>query len=543
MKTLKKILSPYYTLIVFLLYSLPSQGQNFVLNKTIFIGGDSCYTTINDAVVTNNNQIMFVGRTTGDNKGDIPLLKPYQKNSNMVLGLLDANFQLLWVKVYGGTNDDEAIKIHSTSDNKFVIAATIKSSDGDISNNYGTSDIWLIKVDTQGNILWDKNFGSSSAETPLSITEDDNGNILILGISNGQGDDIPHHYGGAFSFDWVVLKIDQHGNKLWSKTLGGTGSEDQNGDILAIDSNYYILSATNSIDHDCIDTSWFGSANTDYNYHILKLDTSGAVLWNKSYGGSQGDGIYDALYDSYDTTVLLSGFTNSNDYMLDGMGPGVWMIKIDLDGDTIWTKCIKKENTNFTQRTSLCLSNNNGSILIYNINGSQQSGLVGKQNTRIVAIDKNTIEQSSLIFGSTGYEWTENIIPYLNGYILIGETSEDSFNLGTKLGQKGTGSFSFGFISYIHYWPTNISIQDNTSKILSIYPNPTNNKVTIDYSSLSAANAYISIFNNSGQLIHHKDISNIPLEVTIDTRAWTPGLYTVSFTNGSDTISTNLLIK
>ncbi len=87
----------------------------------------------------------------------------------------------------------------------------------------GSNDIWLLRLDDSGNLLWEKTYGSSQADVAISIANTPDGGLILLGATNGSDGDVPFHYGDIFALDWLVIKTDSLGNVQWSKDIGGTG--------------------------------------------------------------------------------------------------------------------------------------------------------------------------------------------------------------------------------------------------------------------------------------------------------------------------------
>ena len=134
---------------------------------------------------------------------------------------LDSIGNTLWQKCYGGTSFDYALSTKQTADKGFIIAGSTKSNNGDITSNHGSDDFWIIKIDSIGNLLWQKCYGGSSSDGAFSVELTKDGGYIICGgtISN-DGDVTPNVILGQY---WVV-KVDSVGNKEWAKSFGGPSS-------------------------------------------------------------------------------------------------------------------------------------------------------------------------------------------------------------------------------------------------------------------------------------------------------------------------------
>ncbi|TDQ22010.1 hypothetical protein [Tenacibaculum caenipelagi] len=149
----------------------------------------------------------------------------------------DKNGNLLWEKSFGGTEIDEARAITKTDDGSFIIIGDTRSSDKDIDQNNGGADVWAIKITPQGELIWQKNYGGSSFDVGRSVHKTSDGGFLIGGSSRSAD----NNFENKGQNDALILKIDKNGNLIWQKTVGGTeidycydAIELTNGSIIAV---------------------------------------------------------------------------------------------------------------------------------------------------------------------------------------------------------------------------------------------------------------------------------------------------------------------
>lgn len=539
----------FIAIFTYLVFSADLFAQTLIIDENRFIGGDACFTQIAHSVKTSDDGVVFVGSTQCNNNGDIPPTKSYQQGWNVLIGKLDANRQLLWIKVFGGTDEDRAVSVCETKDGGLVVLCDTKSDDGDVSSHFGTKgieDIWLIKLDATGNMLWEKTFGSSYSDASTSIKEDGQGNLLLLGVNNGAGDDIPSHHGGQFAMDWVLIKTDSVGNKIWVKVYGGTAEEGNAGSVIVADSNYFIASNSKSTDYNCNDISWFGTTPTSVNAHLLKLDTAGTFIWDKSYGGSSGDGIDYAFFDDRDNSIIAIGFTYSKDYMVppEAFNNYSWMIKTDMNGDTLWTLALLSDHTKSYQHHSICKGPDGGYLLARDATAKKlgdTTTVSGKTNTNIFAISKSGQQLAEMTFGSfgwTGNDYLGNIIPYKNGYVACGWSSQSKFDKGRNTGNIN-GQNGGGFLSYLLFWPENIAGLNSKSGALKVFPNPARDKLTIIIPDEYNTGAIV-VYNNNGQKIYKAIVEK--QKSKINTVNWTSGIYFIRYSNQNNAVITQKII-
>jgi len=259
---------------------------------------------------------------------------------------LDTNGDIEWKKCLGGSGRDRAYSIQQTSDNGYIVAGYTTSNDGDVTGNHGLGDAWIVKLDTNGGVEWKKCIGGSNNDQVNSIQQTSDGGYIFAGQSFSNDGDVTGYPQDGY---WVV-KLDTNGNILWQKFGGDIIS----GTLISIqqtsDRGYIGAGETNS-DHGDV-TGKHGNSD----YLIVKLDTNGDIQWHKYLGGSELDAS-NSIQQTSDGGYIVSGRVNSNDYDVTGNHGerDYWIVKLDTNGDIEWKKCIGGSNTdtaNHIQQTS-----------------------------------------------------------------------------------------------------------------------------------------------------------------------------------------------
>lgn len=258
----------------FLIIKINAAGQK----EWIKTYGGSHNDRANDAVELDDGTIVVVGET-GSKDGDV------QKNSgglDMWVIALDKNGEFLWQKVLGGREKDGAMQIEKTQDG-FVVVGSTDSPDGDIYDFKGKKDVWVIKFNKNNDILWKKTYGGSHIEEAYDLLITPENDILISGTTFSTDGIIEKAHGGG---DFWLLKLTDFGEIAWQKTYGGSSMEGANSVSLTQDS--CILIAGTSISKNGDLTSNKGM----YDAWALKVDSSGKIIWQKSFGGEGNDAFY-----------------------------------------------------------------------------------------------------------------------------------------------------------------------------------------------------------------------------------------------------------
>ncbi|MCO5251697.1 MAG: choice-of-anchor D domain-containing protein [Candidatus Kapabacteria bacterium] len=235
-----------------------------------------------------------------------------------------------WQRTYGGSENDIAIKIQETSDGGFVLAGWTQSNDGDISENNGEADVWVLKIRFDGNIEWQKTYGGSYFETANSIQETRDGGYIVAGSTNSNNTDITENKGET---DAWVLKLNIEGNIEWQKTYGGSLSERVYSIRETNDGGFIVAGVTESIDGDVTENK----GGTDA--WVLKLNIEGNIEWQKTYGGSLNEMAY-SIQETSDGGYIVAGETESKDgdILVNKGQSDLWVLKLSNDGEIEWQK-------------------------------------------------------------------------------------------------------------------------------------------------------------------------------------------------------------
>jgi hypothetical protein len=154
-----------------------------------------------------------------------------------------ANGELLWEKNYGGQQIDSAAAVLSTGDENFILVGTTRSSDQDVIANKGGADIWVLKIDGQGELLWTKNYGGSNFDTAVAAVYNAKNEIIISGNSRSDDGDLNKNQGHN---DAWMLVLDSKGNIQNQYTWGGPQTDILNAATQPDKNTFFLLGTTDS---------------------------------------------------------------------------------------------------------------------------------------------------------------------------------------------------------------------------------------------------------------------------------------------------------
>jgi uncharacterized repeat protein (TIGR01451 family) len=172
-------------------------------------------------------------------------LVPLYDTSRVQILKYSSSGNLLWQKFYGGTADDVAYSIIKTNNTGYLVAGFANSNNGDVAGNHspGIADAWLIKTDMNGNIVWKKCFGGTSYDTAFAAVQAPDKSFVVVGASSSNNGDLSGNNG--LSDAWI-FKIDSLGNLQWQRNYGGAGFDAFRGIVVNADGTFTVAGATTS---------------------------------------------------------------------------------------------------------------------------------------------------------------------------------------------------------------------------------------------------------------------------------------------------------
>jgi len=218
----------------------------------------------------------------------------------------DSSGDTLWARTYGGSDGDGGYSVQQTSDGGYIIGGYTESFGA------GGEDVWLLKTDANGDTIWTHTYGGTASDVGQSVQQTTDGGYIIAGytLSFGQG-----------YYDFYLIKTDADGDTLWTSTCGGSDWDEGYSVQQTADGGYIVAGYTES----------FGAGDEDV--WLVKADADGNILWACAYGGT-GKDIGQSVQQTTDGGYIITGYTIS-------FGQGyydIYLIKTDADGDTLWTR-------------------------------------------------------------------------------------------------------------------------------------------------------------------------------------------------------------
>jgi len=405
---------------------------------------------------TSDGGYIIAGKTSsfGADSGDVYLVKT------------DDSGDTVWTRTYGGSSNDYGESVAQTSDGGYIVAG--------VSYSYGAggSDVYLIKTDAEGDTIWTRTYGGSQNDYGYSVAQTADGGYIVAGYTASFGEG---------SYDVYLVKTDDSGDTVWTRTYGGSGYDVSYSVAQTADGGYILAGGTDS----------YGAGQDDV--YLIKTDADGDSLWTRTYGGSVDDCGY-SVSQSGDGGYIVAGWTHSF-----GAGSAdVYIVKTDGVGDTIWTRTYG--GSGYDVGLSISQTSDGGSI----ITGYTNSFGAGSYDVYLVKTDAVGVTMWSRTYGGSVEDYGFSVT----------QTSDDGYIITGRTNSFGAGGLDIYLIKTDSLGYAGIEESSPYSKpeafALSAYPNPFNSAVTISLSCHSRAigNPEIEIYDINGRRVENLSVGD-----------------------------------
>lgn len=312
-----------FTLTLYVVFGVPSLSGQYTTEWSVNIGSSD--PEIPTAVCLDSDEnIIVAGKSWSE---ETPGYHDYE---DAWLTKLSPEGEVIWSRCYGSYFDDQFVSVLPKPGGHLLAGGAALEATGDVTEHFGSADFWVIEVDENGELLWQKSYGDASVDYLVEIIPAGDGNYLLLGNSTVTD---PTAFPYGFQDQFLVIKIDPNGNEFWRKSYGGSAFESLHSGFVNADMDIILAGGAQSDDGDVVNHTYFGDADAWF----LQTDSAGNIITSYCTGDlmyqAYGD-ILPAPDDGYYaiTTGLLGGDcfdAYCHDYQL---------CKVNDDGIVLWQK-------------------------------------------------------------------------------------------------------------------------------------------------------------------------------------------------------------
>ncbi|PCJ27667.1 MAG: hypothetical protein COA97_03350 [Flavobacteriales bacterium] len=556
-------------IIIVLLFVLPlsvnAQNVSFEWGEG-FGGGD--IDDANSIVVDILGNSYIVGNFWGTviyNTGSIVMPLVSEGLNDVFILKLDSTGAGAWIKQIGDISYDEGFSITIDAFGDVLVTGRFTNTvDFGLGGNatylssspLWKSDVFILKINTNGNLIWAKSMGGVENDASKSIATDKVGNVYTTGFYQGAGPADFDPGAGVFNLSgggYFIQKLDKNGNFFWAK--GGIGGR-AGGDDIAVDEFGSVLvtgSYFGTTDFDPGPNTFNVTSSNSNDIYIQKLDSNGNFIWAKSMGGASNDAGVAITTDSFGNVYTTGMFSGTADFDpgigSDSLTPvgslDVFIQKLDSNGDLVWAKSVGGTSMEVGTDITVDINNNiyltgwfrdtvdfDSGVGVFNLSAFEGAAFALKLNSL------GDFKWAKSFAGSAGSGRALFVDQKLSVYVVgsFTGTADLDPDTSTNIVVSGGGSRDYFIIKLSQDFPVGI-VDRREVKNLTIYPNPASQQITIDNKQITIAS--IEINDITGKLI--KTIN--PTTNTVDVSDLPSGIYFLQITTANGTIITQKFIK
>jgi hypothetical protein len=414
-----------------------------------------------------------------------PGITNYHGESDEWLINIDSTGDVIWEKCFGGIQSESLVKLVSSKGNTYYVFGGTESSDYDVTceplnDKY---EFWVLKINSEGEILWDKCYGSPEHDTPRDAILTPDGGLLFMGRILSQGGNVHNYYG---SMDIWFCKIDSLGTMEWEKTVGNENLDNAISLKLISNTSFAFIGGYDEpggmIDCEIAVTGEY------MDLWLVEMSLNdGDILDMNCYGGSGNDlGCY---FDKLNDGFILTASTDSYDGDVSGLHgeDDIWVVRINNDGEIVWQRCL---GGSYNEVPSYVTKVEDGGFIIIGYTDSHNGDVSNNHSYTggayydiwVVKLSANGEIEWDQCYG--GLE-TER---FFGSHSILKKSDYNYvFNAQARM---NSGDVQCEFSGDIDAWVFEIdtvdttgAIQNNYENVIKVYPNPAEEFVVFDYSS------------------------------------------------------------
>ncbi len=460
--------------------------------------GGTAIDEFHDIILTDDGGYLLAGYSESGIGGDKTTVS--QGSGDFWIIKINSSGIKQWEKDFGGSNYDELFEVQQTFDGGYILGGWSNSGiSGDKTQaSFGAGDYWVVKTDNNGNLQWERTFGGSSEDYLQSIKQTADSGFILAGRSNSgiSGSKTQANRGTVgVTWDYWAVKINKLGTKQWDQTYGGFDDDQLFSVELTSDGGYIFGGYSNSgITGEKSEVS----RGLD-DYWIVKTNASGVKQWDKTFGGTSVDQLQMVLPTS-DGGYLLGGGSasgaNGDKSQASRGNFDYWILKTNAAGTKLWDK--RFGGSSADNLFDLIATSDGGYLLggasSSAANGDKSQGNQGTVGTSFdywaIKIDAAGTAQVDKRFGGTADDYAKSLCAAGDGNYVIAGWSTSGLNGDKSQGSRGS----------IDYWLAKVSGPNSITTLPLSSPQCTGSLINIDFTvtgTYSAGNTFTALLSDA----------------------------------------------
>lgn len=499
---------------------------------------------------------------------------------SLALSAAIAQPAISWQNTYGGSADEEILAAEQTPDGGYILVGYTNSDDGQVTGQQGNSDLWVVRTDATGALLWQLALGSSATERGHAVANTSDGGFIVAGTAEDQGGDVSAIIGDG---DIWLVKLNSTGSVQWENTYGGTSFEEPRAVVQASDG--YVVSGYTESD-DAMVNGYHGSGDL----WVFKTNANGTLQWQNALGGTDTDEALGMRLTS-DNGVIIAGSSKSTNGNLtqNNGGTDVWLVKLNASGNVQWQSVYGHTGDEYAVDVVQRADGGYTFVAASNSQGGQVTQNFGNYDHWLVHTTDNGVLQGETSYGGSGDD-----IPFAmqatpdGGFVLAGYSASDNGSVTAALGgldfwvvktnatgvlqwQRSLGGSdddiahaivatndagylvagltSSNDINVTHarggqdQWAvkleggtTGIASVTLAAPVISVWPNPTSERATVQFDVLTSATVNFRVLDATGREVITKALGalpNGPYTISLNVGGLKAGVYELVLYQGS----------
>lgn len=409
----------------------------------------------------------------------------------------DANGDTIWTRTFDFATRSAAYSVRQTTDRGYIIAGSALGP--------GMWDACLIRTDSHGDTIWTQTYGGLAAEYGYSVVQTIDGGFVLTGrtLSYGSGQE-----------DVYLVRTKDDGDTIWTRTYGGTGFDEGASVLQTSDSGFVVAGGVESL----------GAGGTDV--YLIKTDARGDTVWTRAIGGASGDW-GSAVRRTSDGGYIVVGTT----YSFGAGGADVYLIKTDVNGNTLWTKTFGGASTDFGY--SVEQTTDSG----YIIAAWTESFGSGYADVWLVRTDVSGDTLWTRTFGGDSFDYGHSVL----------QTADGGYAVAGNAWPSGAHAYDIYFIKtdadgHVAVAEPKVSPTSSTAISVSCEPNPSSGTTRISLTPQASSSKPLTLrmYDSQGRAILSREVSASSL--LLSTSDLPAGAYFVRLDAGGEHATARLVL-